>query len=248
MDITNKTLVISGAAGSLGNAMINHFSSRAKTIIAIDKDQEKLSELENAIANLAVFECNLSDYQQVKQLVNKLSIEYDVDILLNNAGIIHSEPMINLLNKERPHHDPKTWISTVESNLYSTFYLSSLIAESMIKKRTKGVIINISSIAAQGHIGQSAYAAAKAGIEALTKTWSKELAIFGLRTACIAPGFIESKSTKQALSEQKIKDLTNIIPRRRLGDIDEISNAIEFVINNDYYNGDILHLDGGLTL
>jgi 3-oxoacyl-[acyl-carrier protein] reductase len=118
----------------------------------------------------------------------------------------------------------------------------------MVSKRQKGVIINISSISAKGNAGQSAYSAAKAAINALTVTWSKELGMFGIRCNAIAPGFFDTDSTHQELDESKLKAYQKNTPVGRLGKTDEIVDAIEFIIGNDYYNGSILELDGGLVI
>jgi 3-oxoacyl-[acyl-carrier protein] reductase len=118
----------------------------------------------------------------------------------------------------------------------------------MIFKKRKGVIINISSISAQGNVGQSAYSASKAGVEALTKTWSKELAMFGIRSTCIAPGFFDTPSTKEKVNTHMLEKWEKSIPLKRLGNLDELLTSVEFIIANDYFNGKILSIDGGLNL
>jgi 3-oxoacyl-[acyl-carrier protein] reductase len=114
--------------------------------------------------------------------------------------------------------------------------------------RKPGVLINFSSIAAQGNIGQSAYAAAKAALEALTVTWSKELGVFGIRVCAVAPGFIDTPSTREALSQAMVDQWTKQVPLRRLGTASEVTHAVRFILENDYYNGQVLHLDGGLRI
>jgi 3-oxoacyl-[acyl-carrier protein] reductase len=118
----------------------------------------------------------------------------------------------------------------------------------MVTRRHKGAIINISSIAASGNVGQSAYSATKAAVNALTVTWSKELGMFGIRCNSIAPGFMDTPSTQNALSEAKIKQYQKNTPLGRLGKTEEILQALEFIIENDFYNGAVLQLDGGLKL
>ena len=122
------------------------------------------------------------------------------------------------------------------------------VADKMVRSRSKGVIINISSISSYGNAGQSAYSAAKAALNALTVTWSKELGMFGIRCVAIAPGFIDTTSTRAALTEAKIKTYSNATPLGRLGKTDELLHAVVFIIENDFYNGTILNLDGGLKL
>jgi 3-oxoacyl-[acyl-carrier protein] reductase len=118
----------------------------------------------------------------------------------------------------------------------------------MAKHRVRGLIINISSIAAQGNIGQTAYSAAKAGIEAMTKVWSKELGMFKIRAVCIAPGFIETPSTHDSLSEAVIEKWKKQIPLGHLGALEEIGKTVAFAIENNYINGKIISVDGGLSI
>ena len=114
--------------------------------------------------------------------------------------------------------------------------------------RSKGLIINISSISANGNAGQSAYSAAKAGVNALTKTWSRELSMFGIRTAGIAPGFFDTPATHTALKENTLKKIISEIPSKRLGNLEELTKSVLFIIENDFFNGKILEIDGGMVV
>ena len=118
----------------------------------------------------------------------------------------------------------------------------------MVHKRIKGLIINISSIAAKGNIGQTAYSAAKAGVESMTKVWAKELGPFNIRSVCIAPGFIHTESTKESISESTAERLKKQIPLNRFGELIHIAMGIQMVIENEYINGKIIPIDGGLDL
>jgi 3-oxoacyl-[acyl-carrier protein] reductase len=118
----------------------------------------------------------------------------------------------------------------------------------MLKRRTKGVVINLSSISANGNAGQSAYSAAKAGVNALTRTWAKELGGVGIRFVSIAPGFLDTPSTQTALSEAILTKLKQQIPLRRLGEVEHIYQAVRFIVENDYLNGTVLEVDGGLVI
>lgn len=248
MQIADQTILISGGAGSIGSFLSERLYSKAAHIILLDMDAEKLKALKDQFNNISVYTCNLSNGEEVVATCNQIFSSHKVTVLINNAGLIHSEPLINILNKEKGRHDFQKWNEVMQANLYSTFYLTSCIAEMMVKQRVKGLIINVSSIAAQGNIGQSAYSAAKAGIEALTKTWTKELGIFKIRCACIAPGFINTASTQNSLSEAVISKWQKAVPLGKLGELNDIGKAIEFIIDNDYFNGKVLQIDGGLTI
>ena len=118
----------------------------------------------------------------------------------------------------------------------------------MIARRCKGVVISISSISASGNPGQSAYSAAKAGVNALTRTWAKELGALGLRFAAIAPGFLDTDSTRSALSEAILTRLQQQIPLRRLGAPETIYQSARQIVENDYITGTVLEVDGGLSI
>jgi 3-oxoacyl-[acyl-carrier protein] reductase len=145
-------------------------------------------------------------------------------------------------------HDIAMWNRVLSTDLSSVFYMTSCVVEKMITTRTKGVIVNISSVSAAGNAGQSAYSAAKAGVNALTATWAKELSVMGIRVVGIAPGFIETESTKEALSDATLQETVKKVPLRRLGKPEEIAQGVVSVIENDYFNGKVYELDGGLVI
>jgi 3-oxoacyl-[acyl-carrier protein] reductase len=145
-------------------------------------------------------------------------------------------------------HDVGMWDKIISTDLSSLFYMTSNVVEKMIQKRTKGVIVNISSVCASGNAGQSAYSAAKAGVNALTITWSKELSLLGIRVVGISPGYTDTPSTKAAMNEEALKGIVKEVPLRRLGKPDEIADAIICAIKNDFFNGKIFQVDGGLVI
>ena len=106
----------------------------------------------------------------------------------------------------------------------------------------------MSSVSAQGTAGQGAYAASKAGLEALTRVWSKELGLLGIRCVAVAPGYIDTPSTHAAVAEGTLRSITDRVPLRRLGNLESILQAVRFAIENDYATGATIHVDGGLTV
>ena len=126
--------------------------------------------------------------------------------------------------------------------------MTACIVEKMITTRTRGVVVNISSVSAGGNAGQSAYSAAKAGVNALTAVWAKELSPMGIRVVAVAPGFTETDSTKEAVSETALRETIKRVPLRRLGQPEEIAEGVLSVIRNDFFNGKVLELDGGLIV
>ncbi len=117
----------------------------------------------------------------------------------------------------------------------------------MIEAAHEGAIVNISSISRAGNMGQSNYAAAKAGVHALTVTWSQELARYGIRTGTVAPGFIATEMTA-AMRPDMLERISSSVPLKRLGEPDNIAQSVAFVMENDYFSGRIIECDGGLRL
>ena len=168
--------------------------------------------------------------------------------MINNAGIIHNEPLVKLSSNGIQKHSLENWNKVISVNLDSVFNMTSNVVEKMILKRTKGLIINISSISANGNAGQTVYSATKAAVNALTFTWAKELGIMGIRVISISPGFIDINSTHISLEEEKKKEIIKKIPLRRLGKLKNIVETVLFSIENDYFTGKVIEIDGGIEL
>ncbi len=241
MLIEGKTALVTGAAGALGNAMVQTLiEGGAKAVIGLDLQKIEGDKIISAT-------CDLSDAAAVEATLTPLLAEHTVDILINNAGILHSAPLVNMVNKDtaRFAQAASDWQRTINVNLSSAFYVTQMVADQMAKKRTKGVIINMSSVSSGGNAGQSAYSASKAGIESLTKVWAKELSPMGIRSVAIAPGYINTPSTHKAVSESQLAAITDKIPLKRLGEAENILQAMCFVIENDYVNATTIEVDGG---
>ncbi|MCG8442836.1 MAG: SDR family NAD(P)-dependent oxidoreductase [Caulobacterales bacterium] len=244
-----ETLLITGGAGAVGRELVGELGGEGRAVVVIDRDAEALEAMRRDHPGVAGYVCDLASAEEVAAVIDRIHDDgHAIDVLVNNAGSIHSEPLINLLKRPDPKHDVATWRSTLADNLDSVFHVSSCVAEKMVARRAKGVIINVSSVAAGGNAGQSAYSAAKAAVNALTVTWAKELGPLGIRVAAIAPGFMDTGSTHAALSEKHVQNWVKRTPIGRLGEAREMALAIRFVMENGYFNGQVLALDGGLTL
>ena len=248
MKLSEVNLLITGAARGIGNFLAKEIIDSVNSLVIIDNNKELLDQIpENN--KLFKYSCDVTDPLEVQRTIDKIFSETQgVNVLINNAGIIHNEPLFNLLAPVDKKHSVDNWKKVVDVNLNAVFYMTSNVVAQMIARKSKGVIINISSISAQGNIGQSAYSASKAGVEALTKTWSKELGMFKIRCVCIAPGFFDTPSTKENLNEHMMKKWEKSIPLGRLGNLEELLSSVKFLIENEYYNGKIIQLDGGLTI
>jgi 3-oxoacyl-[acyl-carrier protein] reductase len=249
MNLSEVNILITGGASGLGKTMATQLAGKAANVIVVDRNAEALEQLMAECPNIKCYTAELTDYEAVQAVTETIFKDFGkVNVLVNNAGIIHSEPLINILSREDTKHSLENWRRTIDINLNAVYYVTVNVVEKMVRTRSKGVIINISSISSYGNMGQSAYSATKAALNALTVTWSKELGMFGIRCVAIAPGFIDTPSTRASLTEAKITSYKNATPIRRLGNTDELVNAVEFIITNDFYNGTILNLDGGLKL
>lgn len=245
----DKNILITGGAGCFGSHIAKSLNPLAGKIIVVDNNEEMLNKLKEESPEIKTYLCNLSDYPAVENIVNKIFEENErIDILINSAGMIFSAPLINILSRTDRKHSIESWHKTMDANLNSLFYITVCIVEKMISKRIKGLIVNISSISAYGNAGQSAYSAAKSAVNALTYTWSKELSMYNIRCAGVAPGFIDTESTRKSLSEAIIQKYEKMIPSKRLGTVDEVFEAVKFVISNEYFNGRIIELDGGFKI
>ncbi len=238
--------MVTGGAKGIGLAIATHFWDRQARVIVADRDAKALEALPYQMERYSV-DVTLPD--QVKAMVKEVVARHErIDILVNNAGVIYSEPMVNLMDPTAIMHDYGRFNGTINSNLNSVFIMTSAVVEQMMLRRTRGVIVNISSISAGGNEGQTAYSAAKAGVNAMTVTWSKELGKMGIRCNAVAPGFIDTDATHRALSEPLIKHIESATPLHRLGHAVEVAKAVTTLIDNDFMNGVILNVNGGLTL
>jgi len=249
MNLNEKKVILTGGARGLGRAMLDSLLDRHAKVAVFDIDAGALAILKEQRPEVNCVECDVADHVSVVKALKHYHETYgSADVLINNAGILYSAPLVRISMGGIERHDVAMWNKVMATNLYSVFYMTSCVVEKMITTRTKGVIVNISSISSLGNAGQSAYSAAKAAVNALTVTWSKELSPMGIRVTAVAPGFTETESTRQALSESVLNETIKKVPLRRLGKPEEIADGVIWVIENDFFNGKILSLDGGLVL
>ena len=192
---------------------------------------------------------NVTDEQQVDELFSTIEADLGrIAGLVNNAGILRDGLLVKAKNGVVTDRlSLEQWQSVIDVNLTGVFLCGRAAATKMIESGKKGAIINISSISRAGNAGQSNYAASKAGVAALTVTWARELARYGIRCAAIAPGVFETEMV--ALMKPEAYDrIVGAIPLGRTGQLDELSDTVAYILRNDYINGRIIELDGGLRL
>lgn len=249
MELKDKKVIVTGGARGIGRSLVEQLINEDAIVGIFDIDREQFKEIKETHPNVLCIECDATNPDQVEASVETFCEQFGkIDILVNNAGILYSAPLVSFSENGLKKHDARMWDKVISTDLNSVFYMTVSVVEKMLLKRTKGVIVNISSVSASGNAGQSAYSAAKAGVNALTATWAKELSPMGIRVVGIAPGYTNTESTQTVMNEKVLKDIVKKVPMRRLGKADEIVKSILHVIENDFFNGKIIEIDGGLII
>lgn len=244
----NRNALVTGAAGSLGRAITIGLRDRGCHVVALDRDGAALAGLASE-SGVAIAACDLLDAAATEQGIREAWDRHGpISILVNAVGLIHSAPLVNIAQRTERRHSLDDWRRVIDLNLTAVFLATVSTVDRMVSTRTRGVVINFSSVAAAGNAGQGAYAAAKAGVSAVTKVWAKELGIMGVRFVAIAPGFIDTPSTRAALTEPALKEWIRRTPLRRLGTIEDVLSAVVFAIENEHLTGKVIEIDGGLNL
>jgi 3-oxoacyl-[acyl-carrier protein] reductase len=253
MQLEKKVVVITGAARGLGRAMALAFAARGAEIAALDRDGAALGE--------TVAQCAASGVR-AKGYVADVTSEPDVircfdavvsdlgrfDILVNNAGITRDALLVKARDGAiQAKMSLAQWQAVMDVNLTGVFLCGREGAERMIQRGHGGLIVNISSISREGNPGQTNYAAAKAGVAAMTVVWARELARYGIRAAAIAPGFCAT-DILSAMKPEMVERMKAAVPLRRLGEPAEIAATAVFIAENDFVTGRVIEVDGGLRL
>jgi len=254
MQINESVIVVTGGAQGLGRAMAEDFAARGATLALLDMNEEMLADARSACekagaAKVGTYVVNVAEESAVETAFSQLEADFGgIDVLINNAGILRDGMLIKYKNGELTHKMPlQQWQSVIDVNLTGTFLCGREAAALMAKTERKGVIINISSVARAGNIGQTNYAATKAGVVAMTVTWARELGRFGIRCGAIAPGFIETPMT-QAMKPEAVERALSMVPLKRWGQPSEVADSARFIIENDFFSGRVIEIDGGVRL
>jgi 3-oxoacyl-[acyl-carrier protein] reductase len=254
LDIENHNFVITGAAQGLGAAISIALAKLGGNLALLDVNAERLDEVVESCKqagspNCLAVTCDVSSETSVTRgfaaIEDRLGA---ISGLVNNAGILRDGLLVKVKDGNIVDRlSLQQWQQVIDINLTGVFLCGREAASSMIRNRCPGIIINISSISRAGHMGQSNYAAAKAGVAALTTTWARELARYDIRSAAIAPGVFETEMVA-SMKPEAHQRITSAVPLKRTGRVEELAHAVQFIIENDYFTGRILELDGGLRL
>ena len=242
MNLKNKKVLITGATGGIGNSLVEKFNSLGSTIIATGTNEDKLSSLKKEFSDIHIEKFKLDEHKKIEEFINKMDQKVDgLDILVNNAGITLDNLSIRLTEEN--------WKKVLDINLTSTFLMCKYAIKKMLRKK-KGKIINITSIVGHtGNLGQSNYAASKAGIVAFSKSLAIEYAKKNININCVSPGFIKTEMTDKINDEFK-KILIDKIPSGDLGTGEDVSNCVAFLASDmaKYINGETIHVNGGMYM
>ena len=242
-DLENKNIIVTGASGGIGNSIVDKLSHCGANILASGTKIEKLEDLKKKFNKIKILKFDMSQSDKIEEFIENSSNELggSLDCIINNAGITQDNLAIRMSLDE--------WKRVIDVNLTSTFLMSKFAIKKMLKNK-KGKIINITSVVGHtGNLGQANYTASKAGIVAMSKSLSIEYAKKNININCISPGFIKTAMTDKI--DEKFKEMIiSKIPSARLGEPEDIANAVIFLASNqsDYINGETLHVNGGMYM
>jgi 3-oxoacyl-[acyl-carrier protein] reductase len=242
MNLRNKKILITGATGGIGNSLVKKFSELGSIIAASGTNEEKLNNLKKNYPNIVTERFKLDEHDQIEKFIETVDKKLEgLDVVINNAGITLDNLGIRLTEDN--------WKKVLDINLTSTFLICKFAIKKMLKKKY-GKIINITSIVGHtGNLGQSNYAASKAGIIAFSKSLAIEYAKKNININCVSPGFIKTDMTDKINDEFK-KTLISKIPSGSLGTGEDVSNCVAFLASDmaNYIQGETIHVNGGMYM
>ena len=243
IDLKDKNIIVTGATGGIGNSIIETLSVSGANILASGTKIEKLDQLNKKFSNIKILKFDISQCDKIEEFIENATEELggSLDCVVNNAGITEDNLAIRMSLAQ--------WQKVIDINLTSTFLMSKFAIKKMLKNKS-GKIVNITSVVGHtGNLGQANYTASKAGIIAMSKSLAIEYAKKNININCISPGFIKTAMTDKI--DEKFKEtIISKIPSARLGEPEDIANAVLFLTSNqsNYINGETLHVNGGMYM
>lgn len=255
MQLSDVKAIVTGGASGMGRTFTLELARAGAAVTIADLDEEKMAavvaeagELPGTVHSV---KANVADEEDVVAMVGHAHQAMGgLNALLNNAGIFRDGLLVKK-DKETgaiKKMSLKNWNAVIAVDLTGPFLCTREFAAKMIETGTKpSVIVNISSVARHGNVGQTNYSAAKAGLVADTKLWSQELARYGIRVGAIAPGFVDTPIL-QGMRPEVLEGMLKAVPLRRAAAPEEIFQAVQFIMECDYFTGRCIDVDGGITI
>ncbi|MCX2835280.1 SDR family oxidoreductase [Microbulbifer thermotolerans] len=254
MQIANSVVAITGAGRGLGRATAEYLAERGARLALIDLNEDDLKAsveacAQHGAAEVRSYGINVAVEEEVDSGFAKIAEDFGgLQVLVNNAGIMRDGMLLKVKDgKVTDRMSLAQWQSVIDVNLTGVFLCGRAAAAIMAERGEGGVIVNISSLSRAGNMGQTNYSASKAGVAAMTVTWARELARYGIRAAAIAPGFINTDMVAQ-MRPEILDSLVKQVPLRRLGEQEEIASTVAFILENDFVSGRVLDIDGGARI
>ena len=242
INFKNKNVLITGASGGIGSELVKKFVSLEANVFGSGTKAEKLDKIKKKYPNIKVKRFDISEHSRIEEFIDNVSLELEgLDILINNAGTNADNLSLRMKVEE--------WKKVVDVNLTFTFLLSKYAIKKMLKNKF-GRIVNITSVVGHtGNLGQSNYAASKAGIIGMSKSFAIEYAKKNITINCVSPGFIVSDMTMNIAEKVKLY-LTSRIPMGKLGTGEDVSNCVAFLSSEQasYVTGETIHVNGGMYM
>jgi len=242
INFKNKNILITGASGGIGNDLVKKFVSLGGNVLGTGTKTEKLDEIKKKFPSIKVKKFDISEHARIEEFIENVFLELGgLDILINNAGKNVDNLSLRMKDEE--------WKKVIDINLTSTFLLSKHSIKKMLKNKF-GRVVNITSVVGHtGNLGQTNYAASKAGIIGMSKSLAIEYAKKNITINCVSPGFIVSDMTMNIAEKVKLY-LTSRIPMGKLGTGEDVSNCVAFLSSEQasYITGETIHVNGGMYM
>jgi 3-oxoacyl-[acyl-carrier protein] reductase len=254
MELQGKVVAITGGGKGIGRAIALRLAKQGVKLALLDLDDAAMAETEQLVSDAGSeaksYNCNVADEAKVEETFSQIVADFGaIHGLVNNAGILRDGLLIKVKDgKVVKKMSADHYSLVVDVHMKGAFLCAREAAAHMIECGVEeGVLINMASIAYHGNFGQSNYSAAKAGIVAQSNVWAKELGKYNIRSMAIAPGTIDTELLR-SMPKEALDMLAASIPMKRIGDVDNIAQTVQHILENNYLSGDVIEVCGAVTL